>query len=104
QKPEWIRIDLGAETNIKGVNLVIRSANSTGTAPTTDSTLRSASLGDGVPYKIDVKTSRDNWKWDTAFESNDFKKTSDASAKIPITFEPRVAKQIIINADNLPIV
>jgi len=92
-RPEWIRIDLPVEATIGSVSLV-GSKNFP----------RKRSLGNygrALPKAIEIKLSRNAWHWDQVFESKDF--TGDATGSNVIQFDPRPARQIMITANNFPL-
>ncbi len=91
RQPEWIRIDLPAESTVASVALVCGK-----TGPSVNGGLR---CGKALPREITVKLSKNAKDWEIVYESKEFS-GPDAGAS-EIKFEPRPAKQIWIIANNL---
>lgn len=103
KQPEWIRIDLPAESIVSSVALICSDVG-----PLKHYGLRTDGFGEGLPpgkalpKELTVKLSRDSRQWDTVYDNKDFS-GPDSGASI-IEFEPQPAKQIWIIANNFPYV
>ena len=83
-QPEWIRIDMPAESTVASVALVCSKVG-----PSANAKLR---LGKSLPKELTIKLSRDGKTWDTVHENKDFG-GSDSERNL-IRFDPRPAKMI----------
>lgn len=94
-QPEWIRIDLPAESTVSAVVLVCcKRGPGAGTGYG-----RGLKPGKALPGAITVKLSCDSKNWQTVFESTDFSGPDDGPSKIEFT--PQTAKQIWIIGGKL---
>ena len=83
-RPEWIRIDLPAESTIAAVNLVCSNVG--------PSTVAKYRFGKSLPKDLTIKVSRDGKDWQTVYENSEFT-GSDAGANL-ITIQPQPAKMV----------
>ena len=94
-QPEWIRIDLAAESEVASVALVCSEVGP----------LKGTGFGGGLkpgkalPGELKVMLSRDARQWETVYQNNNF--SGPASGPAVIEFAPRRAKQIWIIGTNL---
>jgi len=96
RQPEWIRIDLAAESTVASVALVC-SQHGPGARSTFGDGLKA---GKALPRELTIRLSRDAREWETVFECKDFS-GPDVGATV-IEFAPRRAKQVWIIGNNLP--
>lgn len=89
-RPEWIRIDLPHETEIQSVALVACKD-----FPQPENTR----YGKAFPKEVEILLSKDAWHWDTVYASKD---VAVDELHVEATFEPQLAKQILIKASNFP--
>ena len=89
KNPEWIRIDLPAESTISSVALVCSKIGPCITGQ--------VKAGKSLPKELTIKLSRDARQWDTVYENKDFSGPSDGESVIK--FDPRPAKQILSMAE-----
>ncbi len=99
RQPEWIRIDLPAEATISSIALVCSKIGPGGNFPEYVRHIN-PKPGKALPKELTIKLSRDAMNWETVYENNDFSGPETGPRKID--FEPRLAKQIWIIADNFP--
>ena len=92
RNPEWIRIDLPAESTISSVALVCSKVG-----PCVNGCLK---VGKSLPKELTVKVSRDAAQWDTVYENKDFAGPNDGASVVK--FGPRPAKQVWIIGNKLP--
>ncbi len=97
KQPEWIRIDLPAESTVASVALVCsqvgpRKGGYPGFSPI-------MGIGKTLPMSLTVKLSRDARQWDTVYENKDF--SGPDSGPSVLRFDPRPAKQIWVIAEKL---
>jgi hypothetical protein len=93
RQPEWIRIDLPAESLVASVALVCSQVG-----PSPGGGLK---VGKALPGDLTIKLSRDARQWETVYDNKNFS-GPDAGPTV-IEFEPRKAKIIHIIANNLPV-
>jgi len=124
-RPEWIRIDLPAETTISAVVLVcsqnFADARLWAECKIQDEFGYRKWAGRALPNELTIQVSRDAWHWETVYESRSFS-GNDSGPSIIVTpptphnsnttgidrhiegtiikFEPRRAKQILITGRN----
>ena len=104
-QPEWIRLDLPHETVIHSVNFLRRyHPGAVNDNHTTDTELRRSINGDGLPRRLEIRTSRDGWHWDTVYETDWVKIRDDNHTLLEFPFEPRPVKQIWIVGEVFPMV
>jgi len=89
-RPEWIRIDLPAETTVASVAFVCSKNFPRGSTE--------GNYGRSLPKEIQIKLSRDAWHWEKAYDNKNF--VGDLSGTTVIQIEPRPARQILITANN----
>ncbi|MCP4630829.1 MAG: discoidin domain-containing protein, partial [bacterium] len=99
RQPEWIRIDLPAETTISGVGLVCSKIGPGGNFPEYVRHIN-PKPGKALPKEITVKISCDGMNWETVYENKKFKGPETGPTKIE--FEPKRAKQIWIIGEDFP--
>ena len=87
--PEWIRIDLPAETPVASVVLVCSRIGPSGFGR----------VGKVLPKKLTIRLSRDAQQWNTVYTNENF--TGPDTGPSVINFDPQSAKQIWIIAGNL---
>jgi len=125
-RPEWIRIDLPAETTLSAVVLVcgqnFADAKLWAEGKIQDEFGYRKWAGRALPNDLTIQVSRDAWHWETVYESRSFS-GNDSGPSIIVTkptphnsntegvdrqieggtiikFEPRIAKQILITGRN----
>ena len=81
-EPEWVRIDLPREAEVKTVVLTPRRDNQ------------------GWPEELAIRVSRDAWHWETIYENQHFQPPGQALPQ-SFSFEPRPVKQVWIVANHL---
>ncbi len=69
EHPEWIRVDLPVETFIDRVVLV-GYPEGLGKSQQFNPTTGSVKAGQAFPRRLEIRTSRDGWHWDTVFKSD----------------------------------
>lgn len=94
----WVRIDLPFEQQIGGVVLVGHPDGMGRADPRTGS----VKVGQAFPRKLEIRTSRDAWHWQTVYRQNHYQ-ASDVAGRNVISFNPVDAKQIWIIGSDLPI-
>lgn len=102
ERPEWIRIDLPAETTITAVALVC-SADFAQRGLYKEGKLLDRMgyhewAARALPGELTVQTSRDAWHWETLYENGTFAGNEDGATVIPV--KPHRAKQILITGRN----
>lgn len=125
-RPEWIRIDLPAETTIAAVVLVC-SQNFSGAKLWAQGKIQDEFsyrkwAGRALPNQLSIQISRDAWHWETVYENKSFSgndtgpsvivaEPSPQNSNSPgidrhieggtiIKFTPRAAKQILVTGFN----
>jgi len=81
-QPQWIRIDLPWQAQVKTVVIIPRSDNQ------------------GWPGEIVIDVSVDAWHWETVYRGTGLQPPADGKPQF-FSFEPRTVKQVRITADNL---
>ena len=112
-RPEWIRIDLPRETEITKIvlvgNLKFAMGNCTRLAQYNEGLNYKEGMltdwqgfhrhaGHALPRELSIQISCDAWHWDTVYETKCLRESENHRTEV--TFAPRFAKQIIINANN----
>lgn len=92
RQPEWIRIDLPAESVVSAVALVCSKVG-----PSINGGLK---VGKALPGDVTIKLSRDARQWEAVYQNKTF--SGPDSGPTVIKFDPRPAKQIWILSENLP--
>ncbi|MEW6741734.1 MAG: discoidin domain-containing protein [Planctomycetota bacterium] len=100
-EPVWIRIDLPAEAELSAVRLVPSKKGMRGFAPIPSEPTDTLGIGQGLPRKLTVKLSRDAYRWETIYETQEFA-IDPAMDPIDFRFEPRRAKQVWIVGEEFP--
>ena len=90
ERPEWIRIDLPAESTISSVALVCPKTG----MPSN----RGYNPGRQLPKHLTIKVSRDAWHWYTAYDNENF--SGDSAGANVVEFKPVAAKQILVEGRN----
>jgi hypothetical protein len=89
-RPEWIRIDLPAESQLASVTLLACKD-----FPQSDKTC----YGKAFPKEVEIQVSRDAWHWETVYEN---KNVPVDDLKLDAAFKARPAKQVLIKANHFP--
>ena len=93
-RPEWIRIDLPIEAEIASIAMVCSPSHPAMRIHYSGN----KSYGRALPKEIEVLVSRDAWHWETVYENKDY--AGDPEGVNVISFEPKIAKQIWIRAND----
>lgn len=100
-EPEWIRLDLSMEREIRAIKLRKRPPgaprNQPGSVPLN---IGAVEVGMAIPANIEIRVSRDALKWDTVF--NGPTGNVPERAGFSCEFTPVIAKQIWIIGSSLP--
>ena len=94
----WVRIDLPFEQQIGSVVLVGHPDGMGRADPRTGS----VKVGQSFPRKLEIRTSRDAWHWQTVYRQDHFQ-ASNVEGRNVISFNPVDAKQIWIIGSDLPL-
>jgi len=95
QQPEWIRIDLAQETTIREVVLLTRARPLPERGfPDYWDLGPDARYVSPMPRRLTVKVSRDEWHWETVYETADLPHRTETGAEIHLQLEPCRAKQL----------
>jgi hypothetical protein len=97
-EPAWIRIDLPVEAPVDRVVLV-GHPEGMGQADAKKGVMK---VGQAFPRKLEIRTSRDAWHWDTVYKTEAYT-PQDIAGRNEIKFNPRVVKQIWIIGSDLPL-
>ena len=101
-RPEWIRIDLAAESMISSLSLVCNPCFAQGKLYREGKLLDRQELHKWVardlPNELTIQVSRDAWHWQTVYENKHFVGNEDGATVI--SFEPCRAKQILITGKD----
>ena len=112
-RPEWIRIDLPRESMVSAVALVCSKrfalGNATGYILSTSKYERGKLTdwqgfhrwgGRSLPRQLKVQVSRDAWHWETVYQNDHWE--GDEKASNVISFNPSMAKQVLITGQDFP--
>ncbi len=101
-EPVWIRIDLPAEAEVKAVRIVPSKQGMRGFAPWPECWhTENNSVGQALPRALTVKVSRDDYHWDTVFETTELQ-APQAMDPVETAFDPRPVKQVWITGRVFP--
>lgn len=96
-EPAWIRIDLPSEAYIDRI-VLISHPRGLGYDSQEEGIVKA---GQAYPRKLEIRLSRDAWRWVTVFKTDSFT-PRDPTGRNEIRFNRQLAKQIWIIGEDLP--